>query len=67
MGCRKRVGQLACRPALGRAFDAMTRERTDALLVLSDSFTTFYRARLAELAAKLPAIYGHAQYIEAGG
>ena len=52
-----------------RAFDAMTRERADALLVLSDSFTTFYRARLAELAAKhrLPAIYGHAQYIEAGG
>ena len=46
-----------------RAFDAMTRERADALLVLSDSFTTFYRARLAELAA----IYGHAQYIEAGG
>jgi len=32
-------------------------------------FTTFYRARLAELAAKhkLPAIYGHSQYMEAGG
>jgi ABC-type uncharacterized transport system substrate-binding protein len=54
---------------LERAFDAMTREHSDALLVLSDSFTTFYRARLAELAAKhrLPALYGHAQYIEAGG
>ena len=47
----------------------MAREHADGLLVLSDSFTTLYRARLAELAAKnrLPAIYGHAQYIEAGG
>jgi putative ABC transport system substrate-binding protein len=54
---------------LGRAFDAMAREHADGLLVLSDSFTTFYRARLTELAAKhkLPAMYGHSQYIEAGG
>jgi putative ABC transport system substrate-binding protein len=52
-----------------RAFDAMTREHADGLLVLSDTFTTFYRARLAELAAKsrLPAIYGHDQYTAAGG
>jgi putative ABC transport system substrate-binding protein len=51
------------------AFDAMTRQHADGLLVLSDSFTTLYRARLTELAAKhkLPAIYGHSQYIEAGG
>jgi putative tryptophan/tyrosine transport system substrate-binding protein len=54
---------------LERAFDAMAREHADGLLVLSDSFTTQYRARLVELASKnrLPAIYGHAQYIEAGG
>jgi putative tryptophan/tyrosine transport system substrate-binding protein len=47
----------------------MTREHADGLLVLSDTFTTFYRARLAELAAKhrLPAIYGHDQYTKAGG
>jgi putative ABC transport system substrate-binding protein len=47
----------------------MTREHADGLLVLSDAFATFYRARLTELAAKhkLPAIYGHSQYIEAGG
>jgi len=51
------------------AFEAMTREHVDGLIVLSDTFTTLYRARLAELAAKyrLPAIYGHDQYIEAGG
>jgi len=54
---------------LERAFDAMTRQHADGLLVLSDSFTTFYRVQLAELAAKhrLPAIYGHSQYIEVGG
>ena len=54
---------------LERAFDAMTRQHADGLLVLSDSFTTFYRAQLTELAAKhkLPAIYGHSQYIETGG
>ena len=52
-----------------RAFDAMTREHADGLLVLSDTFATFHRARLAELAAKhgLPTIYGHNQYTEAGG
>jgi len=52
-----------------RAFHAMIREHADGLLVLSDTFATFYRARLAELAAKyrLPAIYGHNQYTEAGG
>ena len=52
-----------------RAFDAMTHEHADGLVVLSDTFTTFYRARLVELAAKhrLPTMYGHDQYTEAGG
>ena len=52
-----------------RAFDAMTHEHADGLVILSDTFTTFYRARLAELAAKhrLPTMYGHDQYTEAGG
>jgi len=51
------------------AFEAMTRKQADGLIVLSDTFTTFYRVRLAELAAKykLPAIYGHDQYPAAGG
>jgi putative tryptophan/tyrosine transport system substrate-binding protein len=54
---------------LESAFDAMTRERADGIIVLSDSFATFHRARIAELAARhrLPAIYGHRQYVEAGG
>jgi putative ABC transport system substrate-binding protein len=47
----------------------MTRERADALIVLSDAFATFHRARIADLAAKsrLPAMYGHRLYAEAGG
>jgi putative ABC transport system substrate-binding protein len=54
---------------LESAFDAMTRERADGIIVLSDSFATFHRARIAELAARhrLPVIYGHRQYVEAGG
>src|SRR5262249_42887230 len=51
------------------AFEAMRRDRADALIVLSDSFSTFHRARIADLAAKhrLPALYGHSLYVEAGG
>jgi putative ABC transport system substrate-binding protein len=51
------------------AFDSMTRAGADGLIVLSDTFATFHRARLADLAAKhrLPAVYGHGQYAEAGG
>ena len=50
-------------------FATMIADHVDGLLVLSDSFAVFHRARLVELAAKyrLPAIYGHSQYIEAGG
>jgi putative ABC transport system substrate-binding protein len=52
-----------------RAFDSMIHEHADGLIVLSDTFTTFYRAKLAELAAqhRLPAVYGHSQYTRAGG
>ena len=52
-----------------RAFDAMARERADGLIVLSDTFATLHRATFVELAAKhrLPAVYGHSQYVEAGG
>ena len=51
------------------AFDAMVREHADALIVLSDAFMTFHRATLAEHTAKhrIPALYGHNLYPEAGG
>lgn len=52
-----------------RAFDMMTHDRAEALIVLSDSFATFNQLRLSELAAahRLPAIYGHSGYVAAGG
>jgi len=51
------------------AFDAMVRGHADALIVVSDSFMTAHRVVLAKLAAehRLPALYGHNLYTEAGG
>jgi putative tryptophan/tyrosine transport system substrate-binding protein len=50
-------------------FSAMVADHVDGVVVLSDSFAVFHRARITELAAKyrLPSIYGHSQYTEAGG
>ena len=52
-----------------RAFDAMVREQANALMVLSDSLMSSNRVTLAQLAAdrKIPALYGHNLYTEAGG
>jgi len=52
-----------------RAFEAMTRKRAGAVLVLADPLTSFHRTRLAELAIKrhLPGMYGTRAYAEAGG
>ena len=51
------------------AFEVITRERAEALLVLLDA--TFYdqRARIVDLAARnrLPAVYGYSVFAEAGG
>ena len=54
---------------LDRAFAAMTREHADALLTLTDSFTTRNRKRIVDLAAKhrLPAIYEVKEFVDAGG
>jgi len=51
------------------AFAAMTRKRAEAVLILADPLSVFYRTRLADLAAKrrLPAMYGTRQYVDAGG
>jgi len=51
------------------AFAAMTRERADALLVLSDAIFWNHRTQIADLATKsrLPAIYGRLEHVEAGG
>lgn len=68
---RVRLQSLEVRSAdeFERAFESIARERADSLIVLADFFTTFHRTALVALAAKhrLPALYGHSQYTEAGG
>ncbi|MBI1892794.1 MAG: ABC transporter substrate-binding protein [Candidatus Rokubacteria bacterium] len=51
------------------AFEAISRERAGALVVLPDPMLSGQRARLAELAAKgrLPLTYAFREYVDAGG
>ena len=51
------------------AFSAMTRERIDAVVVINSPLVYIERKRIADLALKhkLPAIYGSAEYADAGG
>jgi putative ABC transport system substrate-binding protein len=51
------------------AFDAVTRQRPDGLLLLADPLTLSMRARIVEFARekKLPAIYETAEFVKAGG
>jgi len=50
-------------------FAAIVRERTAALLVLTDAMFLSYHRRLADLAARsrLPALYSQREFVEAGG
>jgi putative ABC transport system substrate-binding protein len=52
-----------------RGFATMARERTDAVIILADSFLFSQRTQIAGLALKhrLPSIYGGAIYAEVGG
>jgi putative ABC transport system substrate-binding protein len=52
-----------------RAFDAMARERVEALFVLGDPVFWFHRRLLADLEVKyrLPAMHNLRDYVEAGG
>jgi len=52
-----------------RAFSAVSRERWDALFVLVDPGFVFHRKRIVEFANqnRLPAMYPHREYAEAGG
>jgi putative ABC transport system substrate-binding protein len=51
------------------AFEAATRERAEALIVVEDPLTTDYRERIAGFAAahRLPAVYGQREFVEVGG
>jgi putative ABC transport system substrate-binding protein len=50
-------------------FALAARERADGLVVLSSAFLAAHKARIVALAARLrlPAIYEHADFVEAGG
>jgi putative ABC transport system substrate-binding protein len=54
---------------LDATFATMTRERTEALVVLPDTVFLTQRTRLAEFAIKsrLPTMFGLREYVEAGG
>ena len=69
LGVRIRLLNVRGADAPDAAFSALTRERPDALLVLFDPLLTRQRARIAELANKhrLPSMYPHREYAEAGG
>ena len=51
------------------AFDSVTRNRPDGLLLLADPLTNSMRARIVEFARenKLPAIYETREFVDAGG
>jgi len=54
---------------LDAAFEAIVRERPEALLLLVDPFTRSQRLRIVEFAAaqRLPAIYESSDFVDAGG
>jgi putative ABC transport system substrate-binding protein len=51
------------------AFESMTRERADALLVFSGVLTLVHSRRIAELATehRLPGVYWHIRFLDDGG
>jgi putative tryptophan/tyrosine transport system substrate-binding protein len=53
----------------GRVFEAMTRARAGALLVLADAILILHRARIVDFAEKsrVPAMYGAREYAADGG
>jgi putative ABC transport system substrate-binding protein len=54
---------------LDSAFDVISRERPDALVMLADRLFLHHRARIADFAARnrLPGVYAYSELIEAGG
>jgi putative ABC transport system substrate-binding protein len=56
-------------PDFHTAFDAIVRDKANALIVFPDSVTLTHRRQLAEFAVKhgLPSVFGWREYVEAGG
>ena len=69
LGMRLQILEARGSDDIDRAFAAMTRDRANALVVLTDAIFTNQRRQIAELATerRLPAVYGHLEHAEAGG
>jgi putative tryptophan/tyrosine transport system substrate-binding protein len=69
LGLRIRVLEARLPGEIDIAFAAMVRERSEALLVLTDPMFTSERARIVDLAARrrLPAVYYWREFTEGGG
>jgi putative tryptophan/tyrosine transport system substrate-binding protein len=69
LGLQIQVFQANTSREIDAAFEAMGRERPDALFVATTPFLNVRGVQLAQLAAfyRLPAIYGLREYAEAGG
>src|SRR5215813_7334671 len=55
--------------AFNEAFDAATRDRADALVVLPDGLINSHRSQIVDFAAtrRLPGMYPYREFVEAGG
>jgi putative ABC transport system substrate-binding protein len=69
LGVQLRVHEVRDPTEFDKTFEATTRERAGALMVLPDPMFVSQRGRIVALAAKsrLPAMYAHLEYIDAGG
>jgi putative ABC transport system substrate-binding protein len=69
LGVKLQAAEVRDPAGFDSAFESMSAERAQALVVVVDPLTVRYRGRIAELAAKyrLPAMYGFREFAEAGG
>jgi putative tryptophan/tyrosine transport system substrate-binding protein len=69
MGLQLEVSKVLGSNELHRAFDGLTKRRAEALVILGSPIFTAQRGRLADLTVKhrVPAIYYHEGFTEAGG
>ena len=69
LGLILRTKELRTATDIDAAFAQMSREGTNAIIVLVDGVTTTHRQRIVEFAAKnyLPAIYQVREFVDAGG
>jgi putative ABC transport system substrate-binding protein len=69
MGLQIQIHNANTSAEIDAAFEMMSRERPDAVFVVTSAFFNGRRVQLAQLAAfhRLPASYGFRDYVEAGG